>query len=135
MGIGPKELNNIEPPNVLMKIWDIFKTLPPYDKCASDIEDFFGLKENLIFPGQPYYNHQKITGIYNMLNTLGYYPDSKVHKERRFVAAVSDTGHASIASFCQLLISNDESFIKKTRAAYEYLGVPTKALHVIINYE
>ena len=69
-----------------------------------------------------------------MLNTLGYYPDSKVHKERRFIAAMSDNSHASIASFCNILLSNDESFIKKVSAAYEYLEISTLAQHVIINH-
>lgn len=134
LGIGPNELNNIEPPNVLEKIWNIYKELPPYDSNASDIDDFFLLKKNPIYPELSYYNHQKVTGIYNMLNTLGYHPDSKVHKERRFVAAMSDNSHASIASFCHILISNDMAFIKKVSAAYEYLKVPTLAQHVVIKY-
>lgn len=134
MGVGPKQLNNIEPPNLLVKIWEEFKNLPPYNELASDIDDFFQLKKNPIQPEQPYHKHQKVTAIYNMLNTLGYYPDSKVHKERRFIAALSDNGHASIASFANVLLSNDESFIKKVRAAYEYLEIKTEATHVVINY-
>jgi hypothetical protein len=133
VGIGPKELNNIEPPNVLVKIWDEFKTLPTYQSTL-DMDDFFQLKKNPINPEQPYYKHQKVTGIYNMLNTFGYYPDSKVHKERRFIASVSDNSHASIASFCQILLSNDLNFIKKVTAAYEYLKIPTQAHHVVLNY-
>ena len=95
---------------------------------------FFQLKKNPIYPEQPYFKHQKVTGIYNMLNTLGYYPDSKVHKERRFIAAVSDNSHASIASFSNFLLSNDENFIKKVNAAYEYLEIPTIAKHVVLKY-
>jgi hypothetical protein len=134
VGIGPKQLNNIEPPNVLIKIWDELRTLPTYSQANIDIDDFFQLKKNPIYPEQTYFKHQKVTGIYNMLNTLGYYPDSKVHKERRFIAAVSDNSHASIASFCNFLLSNDEHFIKKVNAAYEYLEIPTLAKHVVFNY-
>jgi hypothetical protein len=133
VGIGPKQLNNIERPNVLVKIWEQLKTLPTY-QATLDVEDLFQLKKNPINPEQTYYNHQKVAGIYNMLNTFGYYPDSKVHKERRFIAAVSDNSHASIASFCQILLSNDEHFIKKVNAAYEYLKIPTLAQHVVFNY-
>lgn len=131
VGIGPIQFNNIEPPNVLIKIWDKLKALPTFSQANMDIDDFFQLKKNPIYPEQPYFKHQKVTGIYNMLNTLGYYPDSKVHKERRFIAATSDNSHASIASFCNLLLSNDENFIKKVNAAYEYLEVPTIAKHVV----
>ena len=134
IGIGPKQLNNIEPPNTLTKIWEQLRNSTPYNKNSMDIDDFFQLKKNPIYPEQPYYKHQKVTGIYNMLNTLGYYPDSKVHKERRFIAAMSDNSHASIASFCHILLSNDENFIKKVNAAYEYLEIPTLAKHVVINY-
>ncbi|MEH6597058.1 MAG: hypothetical protein V7736_16105 [Colwellia polaris] len=134
VGIGPKQLNNIEPPNVLIKIWDTLKELPTYSQKNLDVDGLFQLNKNPINPEQPYYKHQKIIGIYNMLNTLGYYPDSKVHKERRFIAAVSDNSHASIASFCHILMSNDENFIKKVNAAYEYLEVPTLAQHVVLNY-
>ena len=134
VSVGPKQLNNIEPPNVLVKIWDEFKNTPPYVNSVKGIEEFFQLKKNPIYPEQPYYKHQKVTAIYNMLNTLGYYPDSNVHKERRFTAAMSDNSHASIASFSNVLLSNDESFIKKVRVAYEYLEIPTIAQHVVINY-
>jgi hypothetical protein len=133
-GIGPKQLNNIEPPNVLVKIWDKLRTLQTYNKVNMDIDDLFQLKKNPIYPDQPYFKHQKVAGIYNMLNTLGYYPDSKVHKERRFIAALSDNSHASIASFCNFLLSNDEHFIKKVNAAYQYLQIPTLAKHVVFNY-
>jgi len=132
VGIGPKQLNNIEPPNVIVKIWEQLRTLPTY-QVTLDVEDLFQLKKNPINPEKPYFNHQKVTGIYNMLNTFGYYPDSKMHKERRFTAAISDNSHASIASFCQILLSNDEHFIKKVNAAYEYLKIPTLAQHVVFN--
>ena len=128
--IGPKQLNNIEPPNVLIKIFDTLKTLPSFNQADIDIEDFFQLKQNPIYPDRPYFKHEKVTSIYNMLNTLGYYPDSNVHKERRFIAAVSDNRHASIASFCNYLLSNDEHFIKKVSAVYEYLEIPTSAEHI-----
>ena len=134
VGIGPKQLNNIEPPNVLVKIWGKLKTLPTYSQVNMDIDEFFQLKKNPIYPEQPYFKHQKVTVIYNMLNTLGYYPDSKVHKERRFIAAASNNSHASIASFCNFLLSNDEHFIKKVNAAYEYLEIPTIAKHVVFKY-
>lgn len=131
INIGPKELNNIEPPNVLLQIWEKYRALAPYNEMAINIEDFFGVAKNPIYPDQPYFNHQKVTGIYNMLNTLGYFPDSKVHKERRFIASLSDTSHASMASFCNILISRDEYFVKKVKAAYEFLQIETYVQHVL----
>lgn len=133
VGIGPKELNNIEPPKVIEKIWDTFKVKLPKNDHIKSLEDFFQIRINPIYPDRPYHLHQKVTGMYNMLNTLGYFPDSKVHKERRFIAAMSDNSHASMASFCNLLLSRDENFVKKVRAVYEYLGVPTEVRLVTVS--
>ncbi|KGJ98128.1 hypothetical protein [Thalassotalea sp. ND16A] len=133
VALGPMQLNNIEPPFVLRQIWDFFKNQEPYSSGEKDIDDFFGLKTNPIYPDQPHFDHQKVTSIYSMLNTIGYYPDSKVHQKRRFTAAMSDTQHASLATFCDTLLSADKAFIKKVRAAYEYLAVPTKVTFVQIN--
>lgn len=36
-----------------------------------------------------------------------------------------DNNHASMASFCNLLLSRDRNFVKKVQAVYEYLGVQT----------
>ncbi|MCL1127984.1 hypothetical protein [Shewanella surugensis] len=60
VGIGPKQLNNIEPPNVLVKIWDELRMLPIYSRKNMDIDDYFQLKKNPIYPEQPYYKHQKV---------------------------------------------------------------------------
>ncbi|AJQ95664.1 hypothetical Protein YC6258_03628 [Gynuella sunshinyii YC6258] len=133
VGIGPKELNNIEPPKVIEKIWDTFKARLSENDQINSLEDFFQIRINPIYPDRPYHQHQKIAGMYNMLNTIGYFPDSKVHKERRFVAAMSDNSHASMASFCNLLLSRDENFVKKVRAVYEYLGVPTEVKLVTVS--
>ena len=124
-GLGPIELNNIEPPDVLNQIWEKYRNIPPYKEMDIGIGEFYGLKKNTIFPDRPYFKHQKVTAIYNILNSLGYWPDSEVHKERRFVSALSDNSHASLASFCHVLFSRDKAFVKKVQAAFEYLEIPT----------
>jgi hypothetical protein len=132
--VGPRELNNIKPPNILQKIWDVYKILLPNNEYIKDLEDFFRLKVNPIYPDRPYYKHEKVAGIYNMLNTIGYYPDANINKKRRFVASMSDNGHASLASFCDTLLSRDKNFLKKVAAAYEYLQIPTNVKHVVVDY-
>lgn len=132
MNIGPKELNNISPPNVLEKIWELYKVKDEYKDLNWTVEDFFSLKQNPVFPNKPYFGFQKVTSIYNHLNLIGYHPDSKTHRERRFTAAMSDQGHASVASFANVLFSRDESFVKKTKAAYEFLGINTEVMLVTL---
>lgn len=133
MNIGPVELNNISPPNVLEKIWDLYKDKEEYKNLNWTVDDFFFIKANLIYPEKSYFDFQKVTCIYNHLNVIGYHPDSKIYKERRFTAALSDQGHASIASFTDIIFSRDESFVKKTRAAYEYLGIKTEVILVTLD--
>lgn len=128
--LGPKQLNNIEPPNVLEKITDFFSQIPPYSNNVS-VDDFFNLHTNPVYPERPFYDYLKITVIYTMLNIIGYHPDSKLHNEKRFLASTSDQNHASMASFTDLLLSADNNFIKKTSAIYEYLNIKTDIQNVV----
>lgn len=129
LNTGPMQLNNIEPPNVIQQIWSICQERLP-NKVNITLEQFFGIESNPISPSSEFFKYQKVNSIYNMLNMLGYHPDSKVHKERRFIAAISDQGHASMATFSDMLLSGDKSFLKKVEASYEFLGVNTHTFHV-----
>ncbi|WP_285274804.1 hypothetical protein [Halopseudomonas bauzanensis] len=132
LNIGPVQLNNIEPPGVIEKIWSIYKNLDGYSENDFSTEQFLGISKNPIY-NREMYLHEKVISIYNILNVIGYYPDSKMKHDRRFTAAMSDAGHAAIASFSDFLFSRDAAFIHKTRAAYEYLNVKTKVIEVIVN--
>jgi len=76
---------------------------------------------------------EKVTSAYNVLNVVGYYPDSKMNNHRRFTAAMSDAGHASMASFCDVVLSADGRFVNKTRAVYEFLNARTQVISVKVN--
>ncbi|MCK0186923.1 hypothetical protein MWU31_17000 [Aeromonas hydrophila] len=132
MNIGPVQLNNIEPPSVIEQIWSAYKTLDSHRENNYSIEQFLGISKNPIY-NREMYLHEKVTSVYNVLNVIGYYPDSKMKHDRRFTAAMSDAGHAAIASFSDFLFSRDSAFIHKTRAAYEYLNVKTQVIEVIVN--
>lgn len=124
---GPKYLNNINPPRVVNKVFEAFR------KENSDmvgIDKIFDIDVNPIYPTRKSFTHEKVFRLYNLLNSFGYCPDSKLHNEKRFRAASSDNNHASLASFCDHLCSADENFLKKTEAAYEYLGVRTNIIDI-----
>ncbi len=125
VGIGPKELNNIKPPRVIEKIWQAYQQLEGYRDMGYSIENFLGIAANSLY-GREMHVHEKVTAIYNLLNLIGYMSDSKLNRENRHVAAVSDAAHAAIASHAHILLSADEAFVSKVRAIYEYLGVPTE---------
>ncbi len=127
-GIGPKILNNIKSPNVIQQIWQLIsKNLNGADL---ELETFFGIKAHHFEAdaNRARTLQEKVNAIYHQLNFLGYYRDSDIKKERRFVASFSDMTHAGIASFCHFFICSDNNLVMKTAAAYEYLGVRTKIL-------
>ena len=123
-GIGPVQLNNIEPPRVIEKIWDVYQHLDGYRNKGFSIGDFLGVSFNPIY-NREMLQHEKVTAIYNLLNFIGYKSDSGLDKEKRHVAAISDAAHASIASHAHVLLSGDQVFVSKARAIYEYLGLQT----------
>lgn len=129
-GLDPKILNNIEPPNVIEKIWSLYEGVFSDTDNINSAEDFFLFKSNPIYPERPACKHQQIGAIYQMLNIIGYEPDSKLHKEKRLVASLSDGSHSSMAAFCNAFMSKDKSLVLKTRAIYDCLQVKTKVIHV-----
>jgi hypothetical protein len=127
---GPKILNNIKGPDVVKKIWAMMSERIP-DKTLT-IETFFGLTPDI-------YKYtdkrdlslvEKVNALYHQLNFLGYHRDSKLNDLQKFNASFSDRSHAGCAIFCHYFMSMDEDLIMKTAAAYEYLGVFTKLIHL-----
>ena len=130
LGVGPVQLNNIYSPGVLEQILEIIKDKVLCYASIESVDHLFNIKENPIYPDRKHYNFEKINAIYNILNTIGYYPDKGAYKTmRRFTSASSDMGHASMASFTRILFSRDENCIKKAQAAYEYLAINTNIVN------
>lgn len=132
-GIGPIVLKNVNPPNVVEKIWLMLSDVEGFTEI--DMEIFFGVKPHSFEKDSDRERtiQEKVTAIYHQLNFLGYYRDSKMKKDRRFRASFSDMTHAGIASFCHLFLCRDEDLVMKAAAAYEYVGVQTKILHYKTN--
>ena len=131
-GVGPKILNNIKPPQVVQQIWEIISK--NINNSNLELETFFGIKAHHFEADAARVRtlQEKVNAIYHQLNFLGYYRDSDIKKERRFIASFSDMTHAGLASFCHVFICSDNNLVMKTAAAYEYLGVRTK-IHYLQN--
>lgn len=134
MGLGPKVLNNLQPPDVVRQIWAMIETKIPAGQL--DLETFFNIKSGTAGASK---NREmslleKVNAIYHQLNFVGYYRDSQMHKQRRFAASFSDLTHAGLASFCHVLSSRDEALVMKAAAAYQYLNVGTQIIYYRANY-
>lgn len=130
VGAGPKQLNNIEAPNVIQKIWAMYQDLEGFKDMGFSIEDFLGISVNPIY-GRAMHQHEQMIGIYNVLNVIGYKPESRLYREHRHVAPISDAAHAAIASHAQLLLSADTEFVGKVRAIYEYLQISQRRAGIV----
>ena len=127
--LGPVELNNVESPDVVKKIWGLVQKKEKHFTEIS-VETLLSFNQAAAQPERSLHTHEKIHAIYNLLNMVGYFPDTKLHNKRRFVSAQSDAAHASMAGFCQAVISRDERFVKKLSAALEYLNLNTQVIFV-----
>ena len=131
LGIGPKELNNIVGPNVIEKIFAKAQETSPHE--VIDIASMMSIKEDPAEPGRELLPQEKVRNIYMFLNLIGFFPDTKMNKERGFRRASSDVEHACVAPFANILLSGDYAFVRKCAAAFEYLEIPTGIMHFDIN--
>lgn len=127
-GLGPVQLNNIEPPDVIPQIWKALQESEDFGSEDITFEMLFGDEAwKSWFPQEPGIVG-KINALYNLLNTVGYHTDPKQDRERKFVATMSDHQHAGYGGFAHKLLSRDERFVKKVRAVYEHLRIGTEVI-------
>lgn len=130
MSIFPKQLNNIEKPNVVEKIWSLYREKDDYKNF--DIEDFWSISFCEKAKGRKLYNYEKVNILYNMMNFIGFNQDTELDNKNGIQRAMCDFSHAQIASFCNFFFTNDKKLKKKTEAIYEYLDIPTKLININI---
>lgn len=126
IGVGPIELNNIVPPMVVEKVWEMISTKLPKEAA---FEKMFGLAAQYDGADVPKTNIERCNAMYHALNYFGYYRDSGMKKLKRVHASSSDMTHAGYASLCNILVSDDEDFCKKAMAVYEYLKIDTYVVY------
>lgn len=120
--INIDQINKIEHPNVLIKIWDIFKA--ENDSLRElELDDFLQIKSCK-------FNFERIHAIYTQLNLCGFRPEKKVKNEKKFISAQTDISHVAFASYCDFFITNDERLFDKSKVIYEYLKINTEVLDI-----
>lgn len=123
IGVYPKHLNNIQAPNVIEKIWGLYKEKEGYKN--SNINDFWAITINEKIKGRELYNYEKVNIFYNMMNFIGFHQDTKIDQIDGTQRSMSDFTHAQLASFCNFFFTHDKKLEIKTKAIYEYLGINT----------
>ncbi|EKT4467649.1 hypothetical protein FA379_09455 [Pseudomonas aeruginosa] len=132
VGIGPIELNNISPPNVIEKLWKLHEPLNGYKGMGFSVEDFLGISYIPKGINGRVTDFHKVIAIYNVLNVIGYHADSGLSKRRRFTSSMSDANHVAYASFADFIYSSDNGLLAKAAAIYEFLNLKTRVCRVNI---
>jgi hypothetical protein len=128
--IGPKQLKNIKHPDVIGKIWKQISNSSELKGKDITFDKFFQLESNPIYPGEDYPIYSKVCMLYNVLNSIGYFPDKDIERTNRFAGSLCDSQHAANAIFCKYLMTGDNAMSKKCSAIYEYLGIGTQIIYV-----
>ncbi|WP_353142620.1 hypothetical protein [Acinetobacter pragensis] len=116
------EINKLQFPNVLRKIWQILKENNS-SLNEMELEDFLNIRNME-------HKFEKIHMIYTNLNLSGFRPEKKVKNEKKFMSAQSDISHVAYASYCDFFITNDERLVDKSTVIYEYLNIHTQILGI-----
>jgi len=68
------------------------------------------------------------TNAYFTLDLLGI--SKEPSKKVKFGSVLNDGYHSYYGAFCDYVVSNDQGFLKKTKALYKLLGIDTKVYHI-----
>lgn len=129
-GISGKILNNIEAPNVLERIYDLYKNLSDFKNLS--ICDFYLIPEKQ--NSKQLYKFEKVFNIYLMLNVIGYKRDKGFSKKyKRLISANSDGQHLAYACYCNYFLSEDKAFTEKAKAIFEFLNIDTCVDRITFN--
>jgi len=119
LNIDLKKINNYSPKEVIQQI-----------NMKSDLLggfSFLGLIEKAIElhpQGKDFGLHNRIAGIFEFLDMLGYWKDK--YNEKSNYARLWDSSHTYFSSFCDYFISNDKRTRNKAKVVFEIYGINTK---------
>jgi len=115
------KLNNYTPEEVVEQINE--------RKDAFGGYSLIGLIDNAItlFPNNEDFGlHNKFSGVFEMLDLVGYWKDK--YNEKSNYARLWDSNHAYFSSFCDYFVSDDKRTRNKTNVAFHIFDLKTKAV-------
>lgn len=121
LNIDIRRINNYTPVEVIEQINSKSDLLGGYT--------FVGLIEKAVElhpQGKKFGLHNRIAGIFEMLDMIGYWKDK--YTEKSNYARLWDSNHTFFSSFCDFFISNDKRTRNKARVAFEIYNIKTKII-------
>lgn len=122
LGIDPKRINNYKPEEV---VEHLNKKLSETSQSLT----FLNMIEQGISyhpDGDTFGRSNRITGIFELLDMLGYWKDTANHKSN--YARLWDSSHTFYASHCHYFITNDKRTLNKAKVVYNIYDIGTKVI-------
>lgn len=124
---NPREMNNIEPEEILNRlvyremiaIWLSSEGIIENDERIASLSWRFSDIENRFSVFEAYVNFAA-----NLLEKIGYYRE----KEDKSRSRLHDVSHIIYGAYSDTFVSADKKMIKKAKAIYSLLKVPTKVV-------
>jgi hypothetical protein len=124
--LDSKKLNNIRPSEIVEHLNSNF-LLAEHSMSFMDMIK----KASSYFPNKFKHGIETHAGaIFALLDALGYWKDR--YTETSNVARLWDSSHCGFASFCDILVSQDERMRLKSEVVYHLLNINTKILSLKI---
>ena len=121
LNIDLKKINNYSPKEVIQQINMKSDLLGGYS--------FLGLIEKAIElhpQGKEFGLHNRIAGIFELLDMFGYWKDK--YNEKSNYARLWDSSHTYFSTFCDYFISNDKRTRNKAKVVFEIYEIDTKII-------
>lgn len=121
LNIDLSKINNYSPKEVIQHINTKSNLLGGYS--------FLGLIEKAIElnpQGKEFGLHNRISGIFELLDMIGYWKDK--YTEKSNYARLWDSSHTYFSSFCDYFVSNDKKTRNKAKVVFEIYKINTRIL-------
>lgn len=120
--IDMKRINNYSPEEVIEHITIKMKNFSGYS-----FSDLIELGINKHPSGQTFGLHNRIAGVFEFLDMVGYWKD-QFNKKSNY-ARLWDSYHTFFSAYCGYFISNDKRTCKKAKVAFELYGIKTEVVN------
>ena len=121
LGISPIELNNYTPKQVIEQVNKETTIFGGYS-IVTLIEKAIELHPD----GESFGLHNKIAGVLELLDLIGYWKDK--YNDKSNYARLWDSNHTYFSSFCDYFISDDKRTRNKAKVAFLLYGINTKVI-------
>lgn len=122
LGLDSGKMNNYEPEEVIEHLNKKLNNLGTGQSFLELIEQGISFNPQ----GKEFGLHNRIAGIFELLDMLGYWTDR--YNEKSNYARLWDSNHTYFAAFCDYFISDDKRTRNKAKVVYAIYNIKTKVI-------